>query len=118
MLVIEANAAARAELVEQLRRLGRAVAPFADPHIAFLFLLGRLENVDGVLVNGDAEPRTSRLLRQLEMSPAPVVVVTHSGLHPQRAVAMAIAGEPERHLLNAVMRRTEDVCLRGGLATR
>ena len=107
-------------LVACLRRLGLAVAPFADPHIAFLFLLGRWEDVDEVLVNGDDEPQTSRLLRRLEMLPAPVAVVTYSGRDPERAAALAIAGGSEGHLLDAdaVMRRTEDVGLGGGLATR
>lgn len=67
------------------RRLGIAVASFQDAHTAFLFLLGRLEDVDGVLVNGDDEPQTFRLFRRLEMLPSPVAVVT--GTAPRRPPA-------------------------------
>ena len=118
VVLVEPNASARATLVARLRRLGIAVASFQDAHTAFLFLLGRLEDVDGVLVNGDDEPQTSRLLRRLEILPSPVAVVTYSGRDPERATAMAIAGGPKGHQLDAVMRLTEDVCLRGGLAMR
>jgi hypothetical protein len=118
VLLVEPNTSALTALVTHLRRVGIAVAPFQDAHMAFLFLLGRLEDVDGVLVNGDDEPQMSRLLRRLEMLPAPVAVVTYSGRDLEREAATAIAGGPEDHLLNAVMRRMGDACLGGGLPTR
>lgn len=55
---------------------------------------GRLDRVDGVLVNGDDEIRTGRLLARLEVLAAPVAVVTYSGRDPGRAAATAIAGGP------------------------
>jgi hypothetical protein len=92
VVLVEPSATGRTALVTWLRDLGIEVAPFRDPHVAFLFLLVRLEEVDGVLVNGDDAPQTSRLLRRLEMLPAPVAVVTYSSRDPGRASAMAIAG--------------------------
>lgn len=118
VLVIEPNATARAALAARLTDLGIGVASFQDPYVAFLFLVGRLEEVDGVLVNSDDELETSRLLRRLEVLPAPVAVVTYSGRDPERAAVMAAAGRPERYPVSNVMRRTEDVCLSGGGSQR
>lgn len=91
IVLVEASAAGRRALSARLADLGVEVAPFGDPHVAFLFLLGRLDHVDGVLVNGDDEPQTSRLLQRLEMLPAPVAVVKYSG-KDGRASTIAIAG--------------------------
>jgi len=91
IVLVEPSATERRALSAWLGDLGIEVAPFGDPHVAFLFLLGRLDQVDGVLVNGDDEPRTSRLLARLEML-APVAVVTYSGRDPERLSAIAIAG--------------------------
>lgn len=98
VVLVEPSASGRRSLSAWLSDLGIQVAPFGDPHIAFLFLLGRLDEVDGVLVNGDDQPRGSRLLRRLEMLPAPVAVVTYSGPDVGHAAAtIAIAGrEPIR----------------------
>lgn len=68
------------------------MAPFGDPHVAFLFFLGRLDQVDGVLVNGDDEPGTSRLLQRLEMLPSQVAVVTYSDRDPEREGAIMVTG--------------------------
>jgi hypothetical protein len=82
----------RSELLAWLAGLDIEVAPFLDPQVAFLFILGRADEVDGVLVNGDDEPQAARLLRRLEMLPVPVPVVTYSSLDPTRPPSLAIAG--------------------------
>lgn len=102
IVLVEPSATARTALQAWLGDLGIEVAPFRDPQIAFLFLLGRLDQVDGVLVNGDDEPQTSRLLQRLEMLPSPVAVVTYSARDPERAAAMAVACGPEIHPLEPV----------------
>lgn len=94
IVLVEPSAPGRMALLAWLGDLGIEVAPFQDPQVAFPFLLGRLDQVEGVLVNGDDEPQTSRLLQRLEMLPAPVAVVTYSSRDPARASAMAIAGGP------------------------
>lgn len=95
VLVVEADVSVRADVVDRLLYSGLEVAAFGDPQTAFLFLLGRLEQVDGVLMNADDEPQASRLLRRLEMLGVPIAVVTYSGRDPSHETEMTIAGAPE-----------------------
>ena len=79
VVVYEPGSEARAVLCEQLRDLGCSVAPFRDAQVAFLFLLGRLHEVDGVVVSVD-QPRQGRwLIEHLELVRQPLAVVTYSG---------------------------------------
>lgn len=56
----------------------------AIPRTAFFFLLARVDEVDGVLVNGDEGEWSSWLRRRLEMLSAPLPIVTYSGCNPER----------------------------------
>lgn len=107
VVLVEPSAGARTALSSQLGELGIEVASFADPHVAFLFLLGHIDRTDGVLVNGDDERRTSRLLARLEMLAAPVAVVTYSGREPGRAAAIAVAGRTARRAERREPQRAE-----------
>lgn len=97
IVLVEPSATGRRALSAWLGDVGIQVAPFGDPHVAFLFLLARLDQVDGVLVNGDDEPRTSRLLQRLEALPEPVAVVTYSGRERGCAARIAVAGRARTH---------------------
>ena len=83
VVLVEPNPDARREFVELLLRCGVVVAPFADARVAFLFLLGKLEEIDGVLVNED-DDMPSWLRRRLDLLPAGPPVVAYSGRHPKR----------------------------------
>jgi hypothetical protein len=78
VVVYEPVREARAALCGQLRDLGHRVAPFTDARVAFLFLLGRLHEVDGVVVNVDAGSRGRWLIERLCLVGQPLAVVTYS----------------------------------------
>lgn len=86
--LVEPDAEARRELVALLHGWGLAVAAFADPRMALLFVLGRQSELDGVLVN-DAAGWPSWLRRRLEMLPVALPLLTYSGSHPEREASIA-----------------------------
>lgn len=88
VVLLEPDAEVRGELVESLQRCGIAVSAFADPRMALLFALGRLGELDGVLVNGQCG-WPAWLRRRLEMLPAAPRVLTYSGSHPEREARIA-----------------------------
>jgi hypothetical protein len=92
VVLVEPDAGARRELVAELQQCGIAVAPFGDPRIAFLFLLGKLDEVDGVLVDDDDAELPAWLRCRLDILPVAPLVVTYSGRHPEREAR--ITGEP------------------------
>lgn len=92
IVLVEPSAAGRVMIKARLGDLGIEVLALGDPYIAFLFLLGRMHQVDAVLVNVDDEPRTSRLVQRLEVLPAPIAVVTYSARDPEREAALMVAG--------------------------
>jgi hypothetical protein len=84
VVLVDPDLAGRAELVAMLEACGITVAPFADPRSAFLFLLARPEELDGVLVNDDDGEPSHWLRCRVEMLSAPLPVASYSGCHPQR----------------------------------
>lgn len=77
VVLVDPNVGERGELVASLRQKGFTVAPFSDPGIALLFLLGKLGEVEGVLVSDEAE-WSSDLRERLEVLPVALTVVTYS----------------------------------------
>jgi hypothetical protein len=108
IILVEPSVAGRTALSARFGDLGIEVAPFGDPHVAFLFHLGRLDQVDGVLVNGDDVVRTSRLLARLEMLAPPIAVVTYSSRDPGRAAAIAVVGGPATATRGCALLRSEE----------
>lgn len=87
--LVEGDAPLRSALRELLRALGsRQVYAFADPEIAFHFLLARPGDVAVVVANDD-DAATPRLLRRLQLLPASPWPVTYSGRRLARATARA-----------------------------
>ena len=78
VVVFEPDGEARVNLRNELTGLGCSVACFGDARMAFLYLLGRLHEVDGVVVNIDEPNRGTWLVRHLEVIPEPLSVVTYS----------------------------------------
>jgi hypothetical protein len=91
-MVVDADASTRTDVIEQLGAEGIDAASFANPDVAFFFLLGRLDELTGVLVNEDDGSRVPGLLRRLEMLPVPIAVATYSGRDAQRPVTMGVVG--------------------------
>ena len=76
-VVYEPGRETRALLCEHLCALGFGVAPFGDAHMAFLFLLGRLHEIDGAIVNVGGRGNGAWLLEHLELLEEPPAVVTY-----------------------------------------
>lgn len=90
LVLIEPDLLARPALEALLRRLGaRVVLTFAHAEIAFCFLLGRLHEVDGVVVNEDGEA-ASRFLRRFGAVPASPPAATYSGRSLARAARLVL----------------------------
>ena len=83
VVLFEPDGRTRSVVSEELRGVGCAVAPFADARMALLFLLGRLEEVDGAIVNVDKPGQGDWLLRRLRLVPAPLAIVTYSARRPK-----------------------------------
>lgn len=95
VVLVEANAVARPGIEGLLRSLGaRSVACFGDPEIAFRFLLGRLHEVQAVVVDED-DPEAPGLLRRVRALPARIAVVAYSGRRLAAAAERDGAPGPE-----------------------
>jgi hypothetical protein len=84
IILVDPDLSGRTELIAMLQRCGIAVAPFADPRTAFLFLLARLEELDGLLVNDDDGGWSDWLRSRVEILSTELPVLSYSGRHPQR----------------------------------
>lgn len=84
VLLVEPDGDLRGELAALLQRSEIAVAPFSDPRTAFLFLLARLDELDGVLVNDDEGEWSAWLRRRMEMLPVRLPLASYSGRDPAR----------------------------------
>lgn len=93
LVLVERNATARSALGTLMRGLGVGVVSFADPNIALLFLLVRLREVDGVVLNEDDEC-ASTLLSRLETLPASPAVVTYSSRELERGATIGCGASP------------------------
>lgn len=82
--LVDADPFVRREIVEVLQVHGVSVASFSDPHTAFLFVLGRLHELDGVLVNDDCGRWSPWLRARVELLSTPLPVASYSGQHPER----------------------------------
>jgi hypothetical protein len=85
VVLVEPDLAGRRALDSLLRHSGVSVASFADPQIAFLFLLARVDEVEEVLVNDDGGAWSDWLRRRLELLYAaslPPSVESYSALRP------------------------------------
>lgn len=86
-VVYEPGRETRARLCEQLGALGFGVAPFADARVAFLFLLGRLHEIDGAIVNVGAAGEGPWLMKHLGLLAEPLALVTYGEVSPQPDLA-------------------------------
>jgi len=68
----------RALLCEHVSTLGFEVAPFGDARVAFLFLLGRLDEIDGAIVNVGDLGKGRWLMECVELLEEPLAVVTYA----------------------------------------
>jgi hypothetical protein len=83
-VVYEPGRETRALLCEHLSTLGFKIAPFGDAQVAFLFLLGRLDEIDGAIVNvGDLGGPW--LMKRLGLLGEPLAVVTYCEADAERA---------------------------------
>jgi DNA-binding response OmpR family regulator len=74
VLLVDSNSMLRSEVGSLLRDLGFSVHPFADPHFAFLYLLGKQDEIDAVAVNSDDG---DGFLQRIEVL-GPMAAVTYS----------------------------------------
>jgi len=96
IVLVEPDSRERGELASLLQRSGVSVAGFPDARTAFLFLLGRGGEADGVLVNDDDAGRASWLRGRLEMLPESLAVVGYSASQPAREARITTATRERR----------------------
>lgn len=78
VLLVDPHPNRRCDLVAMLQASGISVSVFTHPRTAFLFLLARLSEVDGVLVNDDEGDWSHWLRTRVELLSAPLPVASYS----------------------------------------
>ncbi len=87
VVLIDSDADVRFAMRGLLEACGLNVLPFADAHFAFLYLLGRVEEIDTVIVNEEVANAVLRRLRAL----GPVAMATYSDRDLELGTGMPLA---------------------------
>ena len=69
IVLVEPDGAVASIVMRELVESGASPVHFADPKMALLFLVGKVDEVDAVFVNREQKPGSEPLLRQLALFP-------------------------------------------------
>ena len=89
IVLVEPDGAVASIVMRELVASGASPVHFADPKMALLFVVGKLDEIDAVFVNRDREAALEPLVRQLALFPS-LRIATHSD------TALDLRGELDR----------------------
>lgn len=91
IMLVDSNMALRLEIETLYRDRGFSVHSFADPNVAFLYLLANWEKIDAVAVNSDGG---NAFLQRIEVM-GPIAAIAYSGSDLDRGAEIALPLMPQ-----------------------
>jgi len=82
LVVVDGSPTGRGEIVDLLEVDGASVVAFSEPRTAFLFVLSKLHELDGIVVNDDEGEWSSWLRARLACLETPIPVAAYSSRDP------------------------------------
>jgi hypothetical protein len=92
LVVVDRSPTGRREIVDLLELDGASVMAFSEPRTAFLFVLSKLHELDGIVVNDDEGVWSSWLRARLAYLETPIPVAAYSSRNPFWVPTVSVGG--------------------------